>query len=145
MWTFLLPSSVLFVFPQKRNLYTTQRKEDHSPSSTTQKEYRGTMAQTEPRQLPASEHAPGSEPNAEPLSEQPVASDVAYSVFTVPQKKAIVLSAALGAVFSPMSTTIYLPALNQIAGDLHVSISKINLTVTTFLVRICIQTAGDEC
>lgn len=92
------------------------------------------MAQTEPRQLPASEHAPGSEPNAEPLSEQPVASDVAYSVFTVPQKKAIVLSAALGAVFSPMSTTIYLPALNQIAGDLHVSISKINLTVTTFLI-----------
>ena len=94
------------------------------------------MSRTEPGQLPASEHAPGTESNVEPISEQPVASDVAYSVFTVPQKKAIVLSAALGAVFSPMSTTIYLPALNQIAGDLHVSSSKINLTVTTFLVRI---------
>ena len=85
------------------------------------------MAQTEPdREM---------EPHAEPISEQPVASDVAYSVFTVPQKKAIVVSAALGAAFSPMSTTIYLPSLNQIAGDLHVSSSKINLTVTTFLVR----------
>ena len=75
------------------------------------------------------------DPNAEPISEQPVASDVAYSIFTVTQKKAIVLSASLGAVFSPMSTTIYLPALNQIASDLDVSSSKINLTVTTFLVR----------
>ena len=75
-------------------------------------------------------------PNSDPISEQPVASDVGYSVFTVPQKKAIVLSAALGATFSPISTTIYLPALNQIAADLHVSSSKINLTVTTFLVSM---------
>lgn len=93
------------------------------------------MAQAMPNQMPTSEHLPETESNTEPISEQPVASDVAYSVFTVPQKKAIVLSASLGALFSPMSTTIYLPALNQIAGDLHVSSSKINLTVTTFLVR----------
>ena len=94
------------------------------------------MTQKEPDQLPASEHARGPEPNAGTASEQPATLDVPYSSFTVPQKKAIVFSAALGAVFSPMSTTIYLPALNQIAGDLHVSIAKINLTVTTFLVRI---------
>lgn len=94
------------------------------------------MAQIEPNQVSASEQAPETETNAEPVSEQPVASDVAYSIFTVPQKRAIILSAAMGAIFSPMSTTIYLPALNEIAGDLHVSNSKINLTVTTFLVRI---------
>ena len=70
------------------------------------------MAQTEPDPVHALEHTPDISPNAEPISEQPIASDVAYSVFTVPQKKAIVLSASLGAVFSPMSTTIYLPALN---------------------------------
>ena len=93
------------------------------------------MAQTAPDEVPAAERAPQIEPNVEPVSEQPAASDVAYSVFTVPQKKAIVLSVALSAIFSPMSTTIYLPALNQLAGDLHVSISKINLTVTTFMVR----------
>ena len=104
------------------------------------------MAQTLPDQVPASEPVPEIEPNVEPVSEQPVPSDVAYSVFTVPQKKAIVLSAALGAAFSPMSTTIYLPGLNQIASDLHVSSAKINLTVTTFLVGPCtIQNLRDEC
>ena len=93
------------------------------------------MTQSEPDQVSASGHAPETTLNIEPVSEQPVASNVAYSVFTVPQKKAIVLASALGALFSPMSTTIYLPSLTQLAGDLHVSISKINLTVTTFLVR----------
>lgn len=92
------------------------------------------MAQTVSNKVPASEHVPETVSSSEPISEQPVASDVAYSVFTVPQKRALVLSAALGATFSPISTTIYLPALNQIAADLHVSSSKINLTVTTFLV-----------
>ncbi|KAF6233454.1 hypothetical protein HO173_008386 [Letharia columbiana] len=93
------------------------------------------MAKTKPDQVPVPERvAEELESSVEPVSEQPVTSDVAYSAFTGPQKKAIVLSAALGAVFSPMSTTIYLPALNEIAGDLHVSISKINLTVTTFLI-----------
>lgn len=95
------------------------------------------MALTVPEERPAPENVTESRPNAEPVSEQPIASDVAYSVFTVPQKKAIVLTVALGAAFSPISTTIYLPGLNQIASDLHVSISKINLTVTTFLVHIC--------
>ncbi len=103
------------------------------------------MAQIVPNQVPVSERVPETEPSAEPLSEQPVTSEVAYSVFTVPQKKIIVLSVALGAAFSPTSTTIYLPALNQIAGDLHVSISKINLTVTTFLVCLYTQTARGEC
>ena len=94
------------------------------------------MAQIVSSQAPTSEQVPETVPNSDPISERPVASDVAYSVFTVPQKKAIVLSAALGATFSPISTTIYLPALNQIAADLHVSSSKINLTVTTFLVSM---------
>lgn len=95
------------------------------------------MAKTKPDQVPVPERvAEELESGVEPNSEQPVTSDVAYSAFTGPQKKAIVLSAALGAVFSPMSTTIYLPALNEIARDLRVSISKINLTVTSFLVGI---------
>ena len=46
------------------------------------------------------------------------------------------LLASVAATFSPMATTIYLPALNEIAGDLHVDNSLINLTVTTFLVRL---------
>ena len=95
------------------------------------------MAQVVQNQATALEHQPETVTNPEPISEQPVASDSPYSVFTLTQKKAIVLSAALGATFSPVSTIIYLPALNQIANDLHVSSSKINLTVTTFLVNTC--------
>ena len=61
--------------------------------------------------------------------------DAPYSVFTPTQKKFIVAGGAIGAIFSPISTTIYLPALNTLAQELHVSNAKINLTVTTFLVR----------
>ena len=72
--------------------------------------------------------------HTEPCSEPSSPTDVPYSVFKPWEKKVIVLSASVGAIFSPMSTTIYLPALNQLAKDLNVSASEINLTVTTFLV-----------
>ena len=72
--------------------------------------------------------------SAEPPSEQLQSTGPPYSIFTPTQKKIIVVVAAFGAVFSPMSTTIYLPALNTIAKDLNVSDSQINLTITTFLV-----------
>lgn len=57
-----------------------------------------------------------------------------YSVFASKQKKMIVFAGSLGAVFSNISTTIYLPALNALAWDLHVSNAKISLTVTIYLV-----------
>lgn len=92
------------------------------------------MASNEPAQVPQSDQNTQPNTTAEPVSEQPVTTDVAYSVFKTWQKKAIVLAVSVSAVFSPMSTTIYLPALNQIASDLHATSSQINLTVTTFLV-----------
>lgn len=73
-------------------------------------------------------------PNADPQSERAGETGRPYSIFKPWEKKAIVFTASLSAVFSPMSTTIYLPALNQLAADLHVSDSEINLTVTTFMV-----------
>lgn len=89
--------------------------------------------------MASTERDEASQPAAadEPVSEQTHQTGttaVTYSAFTSTQKKIIVFSSSLGAVFSPMSTTIYLPALNQIASDLHVDDAKINLTVTTFLV-----------
>lgn len=57
-----------------------------------------------------------------------------YSVFTVPQKRAIILTGSFVSWFSPMSGSIYFPALNQIANELGVSSSKVNITVTTYLV-----------
>lgn len=92
------------------------------------------MASGESTQLLQSNQTPHRDAAAEPVSEHSVTTDVAYSVFTTWQKKSIALAASIAAVFSPISTTIYLPAINQIASDLHVTSSQINLTVTTFLV-----------
>ncbi|KAJ5626280.1 hypothetical protein N7510_002589 [Penicillium lagena] len=57
-----------------------------------------------------------------------------YSVFTVGQKRAIVTMGSLAGFFSPLSSSIYLPALDTISHSLHISISQVNLTVTTYLI-----------
>lgn len=57
-----------------------------------------------------------------------------YSVFTNNQKRWIILTAALASSFSPFSANIYYPALNSIAKDLRVSSSRLNLTITTYMV-----------
>lgn len=59
-----------------------------------------------------------------------------YSVFSKPQKQLIILAAAVASAFSPLSANIYYPALNSIAKELHVSPSQINLTITTYMVRL---------
>ncbi len=57
-----------------------------------------------------------------------------FTVFSVREKRFIVIIASLAALFSPLSANIYYPALNTLSADLHVSLSKINLTITTYLV-----------
>ena len=57
-----------------------------------------------------------------------------YSVFSKRKKQFVVLAASIGAVFSTLSAQTYLPALKVLADDFHVSVSKINLTVTTYLI-----------
>lgn len=69
-----------------------------------------------------------------PDQDHPALSKEIYSVFTVPQKRAIILTGSFIAWFSPMTGSIYFPALNQIARDLGVSSAKVNITVTTYLV-----------
>ncbi|CAG8281942.1 unnamed protein product [Penicillium salamii] len=59
---------------------------------------------------------------------------VQYSQFTVNTKRYIVVMGSLASFFSPLSSSIYLPALTTISNDLHVSISQVNLTVTTYLI-----------
>ncbi|KAI0007648.1 major facilitator superfamily transporter [Xylariaceae sp. FL0662B] len=74
-------------------------------------------------------------PDDEPPSEAPVVDNrPKYSIFTTWEKRSIVLGAAMGAFFSPLTGQIYFPALNVVAKDLGVSISQINLTVTTYLI-----------
>ncbi|KAI1406243.1 MFS general substrate transporter [Hypoxylon fuscum] len=57
-----------------------------------------------------------------------------FTIYKPWEKRLIVLSAAFSALFASWSAQIYLPALNIAAADLHVSISSINLTVTSYMI-----------
>lgn len=57
-----------------------------------------------------------------------------YSVFTTKEKRMIVTASSIAGFFSPLSSTIYFPALNTIATALNVSGSEINLTVTSYVI-----------
>lgn len=57
-----------------------------------------------------------------------------YSSFTQWEKRLIVFGAGMSALYSPLTAQIYFPALNLVADSFHVSISKVNLTVTTYMV-----------
>ena len=57
-----------------------------------------------------------------------------YSIFSKRKKRYVVLAASTGAVFSTLTAQSYLPALKVLADDFHVSVSKINLTVTSYLI-----------
>ncbi|KAJ5521091.1 hypothetical protein N7463_001544 [Penicillium fimorum] len=74
------------------------------------------------------------EVNEETLLLPTAPSSEPYSVFTPMQKRLIILTAALASSFSPLSASIYYPALNSIAKDLRVSPSQINLTITTYMI-----------
>lgn len=57
-----------------------------------------------------------------------------YSIFSRSQKNMIVFLVALAASFSTLSSFIYFPAITPLAGSLHTSIGKINLTVTSYMI-----------
>lgn len=59
-----------------------------------------------------------------------------FSIFTSSERRFIVVIASLAALFSPLSANIYYPALNTLSEELHESVTKINLTITTYLVRL---------
>ena len=57
-----------------------------------------------------------------------------HTVFGKKQKFFIIFMAGLGAFYSPLSASIYFPALNAISADLHVSSELVNLTMTTYMI-----------
>ena len=57
-----------------------------------------------------------------------------YSIFSRRQRRLLIVIASLAALFSPLTANIYYPALNTLSDDLHESLSKINLTITTYLI-----------
>ncbi|CAH0045773.1 unnamed protein product [Clonostachys solani] len=57
-----------------------------------------------------------------------------YSVFSRGRRRWIIFMAAVASFVSPMTATIYYPALVPLSRDLNVSISLINLTVTSYMI-----------
>ncbi|KAI0150766.1 MFS general substrate transporter [Xylariaceae sp. FL1272] len=70
----------------------------------------------------------------EPPIEKQVNLAPVYSIFTTGEKRAIVFGSAAGAFFSPLSAQIYFPALDAIASDLDITVTQVNLTVTTYMI-----------
>ncbi|CAK7204682.1 hypothetical protein SEUCBS139899_007441 [Sporothrix eucalyptigena] len=75
---------------------------------------------------------------AEPPSEEsvPLPDEVPakYSVYTLWEKRWIVLAVSAAAFFSPVTAQIYLPALNVIAADFGITATQVNLTMTTYMI-----------
>ncbi|KAK8872740.1 nacht and wd domain protein [Apiospora arundinis] len=72
----------------------------------------------------------------EPSSPQAVSSraTLSYSAFQPWQKRWIIVVVAFGGWFSSLSSFIYFPAIPALSADLGVSVEKINLTVTSYLI-----------
>ena len=62
------------------------------------------------------------------------ADEAPYTIFTKSQKLGIVLLVALASLYSPLSSFIYYPALTAVASDLHTTLSKVNLTITSYMI-----------
>lgn len=71
-------------------------------------------------------------------------STVEYSVFSTGLKRYIVIAASCAGFFSPLSSQIYFPAVNTLSKDLNVSISLINLTMTSYMVSPIISFSNSE-
>lgn len=62
--------------------------------------------------------------------------DAPYSVLPAGEKIFVIIAGSFAALISPLSSSVYLPALDSLARDMDVSVSLINLTITTYLVRL---------
>ena len=92
-----------------------------------------------PEERPAGLHIaecpkPANEKDENVESNEATRAETSYSTFSKPEKLGIVLLVAFAAVFSPLSSYIYFPALTAIASDLHTTLSRINLTITSYMI-----------
>lgn len=74
----------------------------------------------------------------QPLSQTPSEAPPPPPPHTVLTEKKKIMTIAIAAIvgfLAPVSANIYYPAIDQLSDDLHVSVSKINLTITTYMVR----------
>lgn len=57
-----------------------------------------------------------------------------YSILTSGQKNINLFLISFAATFSPLSSFIFFPAIDALSKSLHVSVGKINLTITSYLI-----------
>ena len=57
-----------------------------------------------------------------------------HTILSEKKKIFTIMMASFAAFISPVSTSIYYPALNELAQDLRVTVSTINLTITVYMV-----------
>jgi hypothetical protein len=84
------------------------------------------------------------ESQLEQVPETPSVPEPPHSVFPKWQRVTYVYIASLAAFVAPVSSNIYLPAMLSIADELNVSLAKINLTITCFMVTILPRAAQQE-
>lgn len=83
------------------------------------------------------QHPPdGADPErpCRPEHEDSFDSDPPYSTFPRPTRTWIMAMVTISSIVSPTTASIYFPVLNAVADSLDVSISLINLTLTTYMV-----------
>lgn len=74
------------------------------------------------------------------IEQQPIAPTKApYSAFPTKAKRFIVLGAASASIFAPLSMQIYLPSLTTLVDDFGVNRTKINLTVSVYMIFMAIS------
>lgn len=78
------------------------------------------------------------EAGAKPADDAEAAPKAPYSAFPVKAKRFIVLGAASASVFAPLSMQIYLPALNDLVDEFNESRTKINLTISVYMIFMAI-------
>jgi len=64
-----------------------------------------------------------------------VSSEPPYSIFNTGTKVFIIFMVSVSGLISPLAATVYYPALNPLAEELHVSNSAITLSITTYMVK----------
>ncbi|KAL4966064.1 putative MFS transporter [Aspergillus stella-maris] len=89
---------------------------------------------------------PQTSPDTDPKSNVPIDSsapelkarvhedEAPYCILPEKEKVFLMLLCSFAAIISPISSSIYFPAIGTLAEDLHVSVSDINLTVTMYLI-----------
>ncbi|KAF7588377.1 hypothetical protein BBP40_005770 [Aspergillus hancockii] len=97
---------------------------DHDTSSTVKDHTEDQIIEGNPKET--EEHLDQKEPNTE--------GDIPYCTLSEHRKISVMLTASFSGIISPISASIYYPALPSLAKDMHVSISLINLSIMTYLI-----------